>query len=531
MRDLDDKDAARQAERDSSIVPEDTHKNYAMVNDRQGGFRKAESIDEVLVYGDDRISHVRRKINPNSFETTTIVTWAPTSILEEIPDYYPIIQDGYAVGFRSRWVVKGQAEFQRWMDETVGFVRDDVLTGGHDAIHCVVVNLDESRPHIHIVADTFAPDPKAKEAGQLRVEASQMWGSHRDVVEVRFDEKLGKERPYQITGATKMRRYQSGYRERLIEAGFDIEKDVNPEGTSLDKGAFAELEERRHGVATRESRLSARESALATREANLEGRDKRLGEIETEQRKARKKIDADLAVFPRMKMDAEKKAKQIIADADVEADARLTQAEEVAAKARAKGRAEGFAEGHAEALAAWEQDDKPALEDQARRAAQLAQVSALRQWRDDQEKLALDKIAADMNRQLKALADRERRLADREEGVEVASISLDTREAHLQAQRQEVVALYDSLKDKMVMIDEIIQALPGEVDKITKDAQAGVRRAAREWVEKDAVHRFQRAVGAVGLDSQTAAVFDRIRQERQGAQRPQRRPQGPERGR
>lgn len=266
MRDRDAADAARQAARNSSIVPEDTAKNWTLVNDGNGGFRRALTVDEVVAYGDERAAKVRRKIRETSFETTTMVAWAPTDVLREVPDYYPVMKNGEEVGRRSRWIIDDEKRFQEWVDATVGYVENDVLTGGHDAIHAVIVNVDESRPHIHIMCDTFAPDPKAKKPGDLRVEASQMWGSHRDVREERVDPKTGKTKLVQITGATKMRRYQQGYHDRLIERGFAIEREANPEGQSLEKSAFAHLETEKTALETEWAALDGREAALTARE-------------------------------------------------------------------------------------------------------------------------------------------------------------------------------------------------------------------------------------------------------------------------
>ena len=163
-----------------------------------------------------------------------------------------------------------------------------------------------------------------------------MWGSHRDVTEMRFDEKLGKERPYQITGSTKMRRYQSGYREHLISKGFEIEVDVNPEGTSLEKDALTELTERKHEVDRQESIVKGRELALDDREKLLDLRDRRLNDVEDEQRVEKKRLDADLAEIPAMKLRAVEEAKKITVDATQEADKIVGDAEAKAFDIRAQ---------------------------------------------------------------------------------------------------------------------------------------------------------------------------------------------------
>lgn len=74
MRELDDEAVQTHARLNLNIVPADSHLNVAMVNNGDGTFRRPKSIEEVLDYGDSRIDNVYRKWNPNSFETTLIVS-------------------------------------------------------------------------------------------------------------------------------------------------------------------------------------------------------------------------------------------------------------------------------------------------------------------------------------------------------------------------------------------------------------------------------------------------------------------------
>lgn len=384
MRDLDDDDARRQAARNPSIVPEDTALNTAWVNDGEGGFRLltgAEGVEPVLEYGDVRIDAVKRKWHDKAFETTTIVSWVPKSLLREVPNYYPVRdpKTGKKIGDRSRWVMPddevGKAKVQRWFVETHKHLTEDVLPGGHDSIHGVVWNYDESAVHVHWMADTLAPLHKdlaveqpnlllhnadgpvvkygkpqtldriidltddgavahapeikadqvasidregylvggdgerlrcttgeeVRASNALRVEAQQAWGQSSDVTETRVVD--GVEREVKITGATKLSRYQEGYREHLLAAGFEIEAEVNPRGTSLvkaaygaseaerlqlanDRAAVAEAERVAGAEAARiDAELVARSAVLDQREAHvaaeMERLDRRAAEVET----------------------------------------------------------------------------------------------------------------------------------------------------------------------------------------------------------------------------------------------------------
>ena len=90
---------------------------------------------------------------------------------------------------------------------------------GYDIQH------SESTPHIQIVADTFAPDPKDDKA--LRVESSQAWYSHRDVRDDRGRQKSGK---------TKMQEYHVGLKQQLIGLGYDVSADFDEERRLVGQG-------------------------------------------------------------------------------------------------------------------------------------------------------------------------------------------------------------------------------------------------------------------------------------------------------
>lgn len=463
MRALDESDVAKQAARNHSIVAADTRRNTAYVNDGEGGFReltKADGVEAVLAYGDDRIDRVKRKWNPKTFETTTIVSWVPKSLLKEVPDFYPVATAGVEVGRRSRWVMPddeaGKAEVQRWFTETHKHLTTDVLRGGHDSIHGVVWNFDESQVHVHFMADTFAevhrdmgvaadgqmldadgepivrykkpltldkivavsadgtlrdaPHIKATdiarldERGRLRnaddellrypdgrpvranadlkAEAQQMWGQSSETTVTR--EVDGEQREVAITGRTKMSAYQETYRQHLIDAGFDVELEANPERTSLTKDSFAELDAQRREAAAAAVSLQLEAEALAAERAELDGRaaaldqrevrlDEREGEIderaaEVEATTRRQVLDAMEAEARKAKADADR----IRADAETEAGQIVggaqTEAEQIESQAHARGYAAGHAEGVTAGAEAWEREHGHAYRQKVRDA-------------------------------------------------------------------------------------------------------------------------------------------------------------------
>ncbi|WP_147383495.1 hypothetical protein [Nesterenkonia natronophila] len=246
-------------------------------------------------YGDSRIKNVYRRWNPNSFETTLIAAHLPKTMCREIPDYYPIVDKqtaqpviDTATGeprMRSRWVAKDRNEAIRYFTEVLTYYTREVLTGGADAIHGFDINFDESTPHIQIMADTLAPDPKHE--GKLRVDAARMWGAHRDVTVDKIDkvtghpvidEKTGQPQQVMEQPKAKMSRYQQGLRAHMINRGFPVESDYDPERhlSGLGKDEYAEVMDTRRQTLDQTEQLKVKNEDLKQREASAEDYHARL---------------------------------------------------------------------------------------------------------------------------------------------------------------------------------------------------------------------------------------------------------------
>lgn len=299
MRELDDEAAAYYAAANPNIVADDTRLNVAMVNDGQGGFRRAKSTAEVLAYGDarigtkqnakgeDRVGNTGRKWNPKSFETTLIVVSLPRSMCIEIPNAYPLRDDNGEpvtdiVGnpvMRSRWVPRDRDEALEYFARSGAFLGSEVLPGGHDAMHGYDVNLDESYPHAQYMTDTLADDPK--NPGQLRVAAQQAWGVSREVLDHR-----GKiEQPQ-----AKMTRYQKAYREHMHGLGYEVELEASERSkSSHTREEWAALKERERVAEALEDQnlddldlINASRKKDAARAADLDAREADLDRREQE---------------------------------------------------------------------------------------------------------------------------------------------------------------------------------------------------------------------------------------------------------
>lgn len=239
MRELDEDSIAYWAKRNPNIVIADEVLNEAMINDGAGGFRACADRQEVLDYGADRVRRVKRKFRDDKLDpktgkmkggtvtTSLLVSHLPKSMCIEIPGYYPVLDkktgepvvdpDGDPM-MRSRWVARDRDDARHYFQEVIQYLTDEAIPGGTEAVLGYDIQHSESTPHVQIVADTFAEDPKDEDA--LRVESSRAWFSHRDVK----DDK-GKQK----SGPTKLREYHAGLKQHLLDLGYDISADFDEE--------------------------------------------------------------------------------------------------------------------------------------------------------------------------------------------------------------------------------------------------------------------------------------------------------------
>ena len=272
MRELKDESIERWAQRNPSIVVEDEHLNVALVNDGEGGFDPCSDPKQVIDYGNARLAKLSSPIRdpkpdpvtgkPKGGTTTTsmFVLHLPKSLCEEVPDFYPVYEHGKEVGRRSRWVARDRDEAMRYFSDAVEYLAADVIPGGIDAVLGVDIQFSESTPHIQVLADTFAPDPKHE--GSLRCDFSRAYGSHRAVRD---------DKGRQMSGQAKFRRYHAGLKEWMLDKGWEIEADVDP--LRHDKTATKET----YGaMMDKERALAEQEQNLAVERREIDESDKRL---------------------------------------------------------------------------------------------------------------------------------------------------------------------------------------------------------------------------------------------------------------
>lgn len=273
MRELKDESVERWAQRNPSIVVEDEDSNIALVNGGDGDMVPCEDPKEVIAYGQQRLAKLSTPVkepkrNPATGKETggmwtssMFVLHLPKSLCREVKDFYPVFdEDGHEVGRRSRWVARDRDEALQYFEDAMEYMAQEVIPGGWDAILGADIQFSESTPHIQVLADPFAPDPK--HPGQLRTEFSRAYGSHRDVRD---------DKGRQISGQAKFRRYHAGLKEWMLDKGWEIEADVDP--LRHDKTATKEM----YGaMMDKERALAEQEQNLAVERREIDESDKRL---------------------------------------------------------------------------------------------------------------------------------------------------------------------------------------------------------------------------------------------------------------
>lgn len=345
----------RWAQRNPNIVLEDEDSNIALVNNGKGWFSLCKDPKKVLAYGEERLAKLSHRVKEPKLDPKTGKEWGgtrtssmfvihlPKTLCEEVEDFYPVFDDdGNDTGRkRSRSVARDREEALRYFKDALRYLAEEVIPGGQEAILGVDIQFSESTPHMQILADPFAPDPK--HPGQLRSEFSRAYGQHRDV----RDEK-GK----QIGGPAKIGRYQAGFRQRMVELGWPVELDVDP--LRHDKTATKAV----YGA------MKDKERALAEQERNLTAE---RGKVESEIEKMAKELADGWVAINSERNELRQEREQLENDK-----------QKVLEEARTQGYANGFEEAHTQGYAEGVKEGRSevdALKEQARQ--QLDQANKL----------------------------------------------------------------------------------------------------------------------------------------------------------
>ena len=296
MRELKDESVERWAQRNPSIVVEDEDSNIALVNDGEGGFDPCTNPKQVLAYGnarlaklsspirDPKLDPVTGKLKGGTTTTSMFVMHLPKSLCKEVPDFYPVYDHGEEVGRRSRWVARDREEAKQYFDDIVEYLATHVIPGGADAVLGVDIQFSESTPHIHVLADTFAPDPK--HPGQLRSEFSRAYGQHRDVRD---------DKGRQIGRKAKFRQYHADLKKFMLERGWDIEADVDPlrHDKTATKEMYGAMMDKQRALDEHEQNLAVERREIAESDKRLDDQWENLNIARAELKQEREQLQKD----------------------------------------------------------------------------------------------------------------------------------------------------------------------------------------------------------------------------------------------
>lgn len=344
MRELDPQDLAHQAAMNSNIVVADAHLNVPFVNDGNGTFRRAASVEEVLAYQDARMDGVR--VQKNSFETSLFVVHIPKSMCKEIPDFYTSEVDGREVK-RPRLVARDYEAAKQYLEESMRWIAENFIPGGIDAVAGGDMNFDESTPHIQFQADTFSPKPE--DPDKLRCRPGIAYNTD---TSVRYTS--GPKKGKQISGNQKFIDAQRGLREHMHALGYPVELEVSERhDESLNLDRYTEQQDRERDLAKREDDVEVkkrsvqrdmdatehdREQAAKELEEAKAANEKAQGVLQHAEEQARAVAERVLKEArekaeqeaEQIRSDARKGAEQELGLAEAQADELLERAEETA---------------------------------------------------------------------------------------------------------------------------------------------------------------------------------------------------------
>lgn len=507
MRELDQRDLMHQAAMNSNIVVADARLNVPFVNNGDGTFRRATSVEEVLDYQDARMDGVR--VQKNSFETSMFVVHLPKSMCVEVPDFYTSTVDGREVK-RPRLVARDYDEAKKYLEESMRWLAENFIPGGIDAVAGGDMNFDESTPHIQFQADTFSPKPN--DPSKLRCRPGIAYNTDESV---RY--KDGPKKGKQVSGQQKFVDAQRGLREHMRALGYPVELEVSERhDESLNLDRYTEQQDRERDLANREGEVEVKhrsvqrdmdaierdrkqateelEKAQAAREAaqrvheNAEAQARAVAERVLSEAREKAEQDAE-----QIRSEAHKDAEQELGLAEAQAEELVNRATETSSTAEAKlKRAEQEAESIRSAARKEAERDAEKIRNEAREEAKRDAQDIRSEAKREREQVASERTALDSDREA---FDAEKRTftqsleARRAAAEEEASVIIEEATQSL----QEISHVdRDFLHVELDSNPEMKQRYLDAVRDRTQQESAAARRRAQERIKQRRQQQQQR---------------------------------------
>ncbi|WJY89008.1 hypothetical protein CCONF_02245 [Corynebacterium confusum] len=476
----------------SNIVVADAHLNVPFVNNGDGTFRRATSVEEVLQYQDARMDGVR--VQKNSFETSLFVVHLPKSMCVEVPDFYTSEVDGREVK-RARLVARDYDEAKEYLEESMRWLAENFIPGGIDAVAGGDMNFDESTPHIQFQADTFSPDPK--DPAKLRCRPGIAYNTD---TSVRY--KDGPKKGKQISGNQKFIDAQRGLREHMYALGYPVELDVSERhDESLSPDRYAEQQDRERDLTNREDEVEVKRRSV---QRDMDAIDRDLKQAAEELEQAKKDREAAQGVLENADTQARAVAERVLRETREKAE---QEAEQIRSEARKDAeQTAGLAEAQADELLDRAEEVNSAAEGKLKRAEQDAEsirTSARKEAERDAESIRSE--AAREREQLaseRAALDSEREAFDTEKRAFAESL-----EARRAAAEEEAKIIIEEAVESLQEIShvdrdflhveldndpEMKQRYLDTVEQRTQQERTAARRRAQERTNKRRQQQQQR---------------------------------------
>ena len=500
MRELDPNDLAHQAAMNSNIVVADAHLNVPFVNNGDGTFRCATSVEEVLDYQDARMDGVR--VQKNSFETSMFVVHLPKSMCVEVPDFYTSTVDGREVK-RPRLVARDYDEAKKYLEESMRWLAENFIPGGIDAVAGGDMNFDESTPHIQFQADTFSPKPN--DPSKLRCRPGIAYNTDESV---RY--KDGPKKGKQVSGQQKFVDAQRGLREHMHSLGYPVELDVSERhDESLNLVRYTEQQDRERDLANREDEVERKHRSVQ-RDMDATDRDRKQAAEELEQARAAR--EAAQLVQENAEQQAREVAERVLKETREKAE---QEAEQIRSEARKEAAKEaehtvGLAEAQADELLDRAKEASSAAEAVLKRAEQEAEdirTAARGEAERDAEQIR-NEAHNEAKREREQLAN-ERAALDRERGAldaEKRTFTQSLEARHAAAEEEATIIIEEAVQSLQeishvdrdflhVELDNnpaMKQRYQAAVEQRIQQERAAARRRAQERIEKRRQQQRQR---------------------------------------
>lgn len=486
MRELDQRDLMHQAAMNSNIVVADAHLNVPFVNNGDGTFRRATSVEEVLHYQDARMDGVR--VQKNSFETSLFVVHLPKSMCKEIPDFYTSEVDGREVK-RPRLVARDYDEAKQYLEEAMRWLAENFIPGGIDAVAGGDMNFDESTPHIQFQADTFSPKPN--DPDKLRCRPGIAYNTDESV---RYTS--GPKKGKQISGNQKFIDAQRGLREHMHALGYPVELEVSERhDESLNLDRYTKQQDRERDLANREDDVEVKRRSVQ-RDEDAAQRDREQSAEELKQ--AQEAREAAQRVQENAEQQAREIAERVLKEArekaEQEAESIRSAAREEAEREVATIRSEATQD--AENTRSEAQREATGIREAARSEA-TQDAENIRREAHDEAKREREQVARD-----RAALDREREAFDVEKRTFTESL-----EARRAATEEEAAIIIEEATQSLQEIShvdrdflhveldnnpEMKQRYQVAVEQRIQQERAAARRRAQERITKRRQQQRQR---------------------------------------